>query len=84
MTYAAKIGRTFDIYESDEARDQLVDIGHAADKRLAAAEQMAQALDHIKRRLLMDINDGSRPDQWSMEDLVRTSDKATAAWEAAK
>ena len=34
------------------------------------------ALDCIVRRLQMDVNDGSRPDQWSMEDLIRTAKAA--------
>ena len=43
---------------------------------IAAAPHMAAALDLIVRRLQASIDDGSRPDQWSMEELVR---KATAA-----
>ena len=53
-------------------------------RRLEAAQKMADALQHIKRRLQVDINDGGRPDQWSMEDLVRTIDKASEAWEQTK
>jgi hypothetical protein len=40
-----------------------------------------EALEHISRRLQMNIDDGSRPDQWSMEDLVR---KAASALSAAR
>lgn len=32
---------------------------------------MKDALDYICRRLSMDIDDGSRPDQYTMQDLVR-------------
>jgi len=45
------------------------------------APSMAAALDCIVRRLQMDIDDGSRPDQWTMEDLVRTAKAALPdAW----
>ena len=37
------------------------------------------ALQYIIRRLQMDIDDGSRPDQWSMEDLVRVANDALKA-----
>lgn len=46
----------------------------------AEIQELRDALDHIARRLQMDIDDGSRPDQWSMEDLVR---KARAALQKA-
>ena len=36
-----------------------------------AMRSALEALEHICRRLQMDIDDGSRPDQWSMEALVR-------------
>ena len=62
----------------------LANIAQRAGRRLEAAQKMADALQHTKRRLQMDINDGSRPDQWSMEDLVRTIDKAADAWEQSK
>jgi hypothetical protein len=38
---------------------------------IAAAPKMAKALEYISRRLQADIDDGSRPDQWSMEDMER-------------
>jgi hypothetical protein len=46
--------------------------GHQAGNAslVAAAPKMAEALDLIVRRLQADIDDGSRPDQWSMEALV--------------
>ena len=46
---------------------------------MAAALAMATALDCIVRRLQMDVDDGSRPDQWSMEDLIRTAKAALPA-----
>jgi hypothetical protein len=52
----------------------------AANARLiAATPAMADALDCIVRRLQMDVDDGSRPDQWSMEDLIRTAKAALPA-----
>lgn len=39
----------------------------------AKAPEMAAALDCIVRRLQLDVDDGSRPDQWTMEDLIRTA-----------
>ena len=39
---------------------------------------MREALEHIIRRLQMDIDDGSRPDHWSMQDLVRVANDALA------
>jgi hypothetical protein len=44
----------------------------------ARAEAATKALDYIARRLQMDIDDGSRPDQWSMEDMVRKARAATS------
>ena len=41
------------------------------------------ALQYIIRRLQMDIDDGSRPDQWSMEDLVRVANDALKAQQPA-
>jgi hypothetical protein len=46
---------------------------------IAAAPSMAEALDCIVRRLQIDVDDGSRPDQWSMEDLIRTAKAALPA-----
>lgn len=51
----------------------------AAAKVAAAAPAMAAALDCIVRRLQMDVDDGSRPDQWTMEDLTRTAKAALPA-----
>lgn len=45
---------------------------------MAASKDMYEVLDRISRRLQMDIDDGSRPDQWSMEALVRDASKAMA------
>jgi hypothetical protein len=45
-------------------------------KLCALLREMGKSLDYIVRRLQMDIDDGSRPDQWSMEDLVRTAKAA--------
>jgi hypothetical protein len=42
--------------------------------RAYAAEQtreLVEALERIASRLQMNVDDGSRPDQWSMEDLIR-------------
>ena len=49
----------------------------------ALIRQGREALDLIVRRLQMDIDDGGRPDQWSMEDLVRKATSAIAALDAA-
>jgi hypothetical protein len=38
----------------------------------AQVQALRQAADKVIRRMQMDIDDGSRPDQWSMEDMVRT------------
>ncbi len=46
---------------------------------VAASPEMAAALDFIVRRLRMDVDDGSRPDQWSMEDLIRKAKAALPA-----
>ena len=46
---------------------------------VAASPAMAAALDCIVRRLQMDVEDGSRPDQWTMEDLIRTAKAALPA-----
>lgn len=51
----------------------------ASAKLAAAAPNMAAALDCIVRRLQMDVDDGSRPDQWTMEDLIRTAKAALPA-----
>jgi hypothetical protein len=42
-------------------------------------KQAIELTDKIKNRLQVDIDDGSRPDQWSMEALVDLADRATAA-----
>ena len=47
-----------------------------AQNAVAGASKMADALDLIIRRLQADIDDGSRPDEWSMESLI---EKAKAA-----
>jgi hypothetical protein len=46
---------------------------------VASSPAMAAALDCIVRRLQMDVDDGSRPDQWSMQDLIRTAKAALPA-----
>lgn len=49
--------------------------------RAYAAEQtreLVEALERIARRLQADVDDGSRPDQWSMEDLIRVANTAIA------
>ena len=48
-------------------------------KLVAASPAMAAALDCIVRRLQIDVDDGSRPDQWTMEDLIRTAKAALPA-----
>ena len=47
-----------------------------ANKAVAGAAKMAEALDLIIRRLQASIDDSSRPDRWSMEAMV---EKAKAA-----
>lgn len=44
--------------------------------RADEVQRLREALEHIIRRLQMDIDGGSRPDQWSMEDLVRKANSA--------
>ena len=52
-------------------------VNAAANARLiAAAPAMAAALNRIAGRLQMDVDDGSRPDQWSMEDMIRVAKAA--------
>lgn len=51
----------------------------ASAKLAASAPAMAAALDCIVRRLQMDVDGGSRPDQWTMEDLIRTAKAALPA-----
>lgn len=41
-----------------------------------AATDMAKALENIIGRLQMDIDDGGRPDQWSMQALVAEANVA--------
>lgn len=55
-----------------EARDAVVKLA----ARDAEAERLRAALEYTAKRLQLDIDDGSRPDQWSMEEIVR---KANAA-----
>lgn len=42
----------------------------------AAAPDLYEALDKIVRRLQMDIDDGGRPDEWSMRALVQCAQDA--------
>ena len=63
------------MYSDDADYAHLLRMGRAVEAA-TGAPVMAAALDLIVRRLQASIADGSRPDQWSMEDLVR---KATAA-----
>jgi hypothetical protein len=42
-------------------------------------EETLAGLEYVARRLQADIDDGSRPDQWSMEDMVRKVRAALAA-----
>ena len=60
---------TADGYQSDPER--------AANAHLiAAAPDMYEALNKIINRLQMDIDDGSRPDEWSMKALVKYAKEA--------
>ena len=43
---------------------------------IAAAPDMYEALNKIINRLQMDIDDGSRPDEWSMKALVKYAKEA--------
>ena len=61
--------------EHDKVMAEMVE----AEALTAAAPGMAAALDCIVRRLQMDVDDGSRPDQWTMEDLIRTAKTALPA-----
>lgn len=49
----------------------------------AAAREARDALEYTSRRLQCDIDDGSRPDQWTMEDIVRKASTAIAALDRA-
>lgn len=40
------------------------------------ARIVREALDYIAGRLQLDVDDGGRPDQWSMEDMIRMARKA--------
>ena len=62
-------------YSDDADYAHLIRMGRAIEAAVCAP-QMAAALDLIVRRLQASIDDGSRPDHWSMDDLVR---KAKAA-----
>jgi hypothetical protein len=42
-------------------------------------KQALEALEHVTRRLQMDIDDGGRPDHWSMLDLTRKTQPAISA-----
>jgi hypothetical protein len=44
--------------------------------KMAAIDDLYDALKSISSRLQMDIDDGSRPDQWAMESLVKTASSA--------
>jgi hypothetical protein len=44
--------------------------------KMAAVDDLYRALESIASRLQMDIDDGSRPDQWTMESLVKTASSA--------
>jgi hypothetical protein len=44
--------------------------------KMAAVDDLYEALKSISFRLQMDIDDGSRPDQWTMESLVKTASSA--------
>ena len=57
-------------------RSELGQRAIAAAKVAASAPAMAAALDCIVRRLQIDVDDGSRPDQWTMEELIRTAKAA--------
>lgn len=46
-----------------------------------AIAELVGALDYTARRLQVDIDDGSRPDQWSMEDIVRRCRTAIAKYD---
>ena len=48
----------------------------SSSSRSEEVARLREALEHIVRRLQMDIDDGGRPDQWSMEDLVRKARSA--------
>jgi hypothetical protein len=74
---AEQYGSTDDgrnIFSIEAPSGMVCESAFEADARLiAAAPKMAKALEYISRRLKADIDDGSRPDQWSMEDMVRTA-----------
>lgn len=66
------------IYGDDADYAHYLRMGRAVEAA-TNAHAMAAALDCIVRRLQMDVDDGSRPDQWSMEDLIRTAKAALPA-----
>jgi hypothetical protein len=48
------------------------DLRRERDEARAELARLATAAQKVIDRMQMDIDDGSRPDQWSMEDMVRT------------
>ena len=77
--------RLADALESDYYDDVRVTAAAAELRRLRAErDALRAACSIVADRLQMDIDDGSRPDQWSMQDMVRTLDAARAALEEAK
>jgi hypothetical protein len=59
-----------------QARASWLSESEANAKLIASAPDLLETLDLIVRRLNADIEDGTRPDQWSMQALV---DKANDA-----
>ena len=67
-------------YSDDADYAHIIRMGRAVESAVCAPK-MAAALDLIVRRLQASIDDGSRPDQWSMEDLVnKAKDALPASW----
>ena len=66
-------------YTDDADYAHMIRMGRAVES-VVCAPQMAAALDLIVRRLQASIDDGSRPDQCAMEDLVRKANAALPAW----
>lgn len=82
MEHDAESSRRYKENWDDAVQASKADAAELAEFKAQAAvtiQAMAIALDLIVRRLQADIDDGSRPDQWSMESLVQKAREALPA-----
>lgn len=60
------------ITDRERSLESLVaQLSQGRDALAKRVEALEAAADYVVRRLSVDIDDGGRPDQWSMEDMVR-------------